>query len=293
VDEDLSLLASPDLSPRLLDNSTLSDTNFIETNYDATSSEEKMPAQPEGSNGEAGLTPPECTTARATTETPDGTMTPPSTEEVDADVNHLAAGRGTPPEINPLQGALIQTFQPGLSRLPWESQKKVYASILGGYRSSGGSSINMEVVMKVAYNQLEENGLVNALAQSQTHVNLLRQQKEFDEHSTAMRESTKRMVAAQELLIQEALKATECMRARMPSPSDREAPLVDTHSLLNKLMKASSELLEEKKRTLELTRELAAEKAQNKRARTDRGALDKFQHLDPQASSGCCEPHQH
>ena len=31
VDEDLSLLASPDLSPRLLDNSTLSDKDFIET----------------------------------------------------------------------------------------------------------------------------------------------------------------------------------------------------------------------------------------------------------------------
>ncbi len=61
--------------------------------------------------------------------------------------------------------------------------------------------------------------------------------------------------------------------------------MVDTHTLLNKLMKASTELLEEKKRTLELTRELAAERAQNKRARMDRGALDKFQHIDPEASS--------
>ncbi len=108
VDEDLSLLASPDLSPRLLDNPTLSDKDFIETNYDATSSEENVPPlpQPEGSNGEAGLSPPERTTARATTETPEGTMTPPSTEEatpVDAEVNRRTADRNTPPEVNLMQ----------------------------------------------------------------------------------------------------------------------------------------------------------------------------------------------
>jgi hypothetical protein len=133
---------------------------------------------------------------------------------------------------------------------------------------------------------LEENGQVNALAQSQTQVNLLRQQKEFDEHSTAVRESTKRMVEAQELLFQEALRATECMRARMPSPNGKGTSLVDAHSVLNKLMEAQTELLEEKKRTLELTRELAAERAQNKRARTEKGSQDKFQHLNPEASSG-------
>ena len=114
VDEDLSLLASPDLSPRLLDNSTLSDKDFIETNYDATSSEEKVPSLPqsEGSNGEAGLSPQERTTARATTETPEETMTPPSTEEatpVDVEVNRRTADRDTPPKVNLLQEALIPT----------------------------------------------------------------------------------------------------------------------------------------------------------------------------------------
>jgi hypothetical protein len=85
-------------------------------------------------------------------------MTPPSTEEatpVDAEVNRRTAGKNTPPVVNLMQGALIPTIQPGLSRMEWEKQKKVCASILGGYRSSGGSSINMEVVMRVAYNQLE------------------------------------------------------------------------------------------------------------------------------------------
>lgn len=49
--------------------------------------------------------------------------------------------------------------------------------MLDGYKSSGGSPINLEVVMMVAFNQLEGNDHDNIMAQSQAHFNYQRQQK--------------------------------------------------------------------------------------------------------------------
>jgi hypothetical protein len=76
------------------------------------------------------------------------------------------------------------------------------------------------------------------------------------------------VLAAQEDLITEALKAKESLRTQMTCPSGKEESDSQVHQLLIKLEKVSAESLEEKKRSLELCRELAAEKQQNKRART-------------------------
>ncbi len=62
---------------------------------------------------------------------------------------------------------------------------------------------------------------------------------------------------------------------QMSSPSGKEEGGSEVHQLLVKLEKVSAELLEEKKRSLELHRELAAEKQQNKRVRTGMIELDK------------------
>jgi hypothetical protein len=70
--------------------------------------------------------------------------------------------------------------------------------MLDGYKSSGGSSINLEAVMMVAFNQLDSNDHGNIMAQNQTRFNYQRQQKEIKEQSTIIRESTARVVAAQE-----------------------------------------------------------------------------------------------
>jgi hypothetical protein len=82
------------------------------------------------------------------------------------------------------------------------------------------------------------------------------------------------VLAAQEELIKEALRAKDSLRAQMGSSSGKEAGYTDVHQLLVKLEKVSAELLEEKKRSLELCRELAAEKQQNKRVRTGAVELD-------------------
>ncbi len=129
--------------------------------------------------------------------------------------------------------------------------------------------------MMVAFNQLESNDHVNIVAQSQTHFNYQRQQKEIEEQSTIIRESTARVVAAQEELIRETLKVKDSLRAQMSSPSGKEEGGSEVHQLLVKLEKVSAELLEEKKRSLELCREQAAEKQQNKRVRTGVIELDK------------------
>ncbi len=85
--------------------------------------------------------------------------------------------------------------------------------MLDGYKSSGESSINLEDVMMVAFNQLEGSDQVNIMAQNQTDLNYQRQQKELEEQSAFIRESTARVLAAQEELITEALKAKDCLRA--------------------------------------------------------------------------------
>ena len=129
--------------------------------------------------------------------------------------------------------------------------------------------------MMVAFNQLEGNDHVNIMAQSQTHFNYQRQQKEIEEQSTIIRESTARVVAAQEELIKEALKAKDSLRVQMSSPSGKKEGGSEVHQLLVKLETVSAELLEEKTRSLDLCRELAAEKQQNKRVRTGVLELDK------------------
>ncbi len=80
-----------------------------------------------------------------------------------------------------------------------------------GYTSPGGTQINLEALMMVAYaqNQQDGSGQVNLLAQSRTQINLLtyKNQKELKVQGATIKESTARVIAAQEQLIQEAYKA--------------------------------------------------------------------------------------
>ena len=83
--------------------------------------------------------------------------------------------------------------------------------------------------MMVAFNQLDGNDHVNAMAQNQTHFNFQRQQKEIEEQSTIIKESTARVLAAQEELIREALRAKESLRAQMGGSSGKEEGYTDVH----------------------------------------------------------------
>jgi hypothetical protein len=122
-------------------------------------------------------------------------------------LNPIQANKENPSHIEP-------PFNPsGLSTLQWAKQKQVCGQMLDGYKSSGESSINLEDVMMVAFNQLEGSDQVNIMAQNQTDLNYQRQQKELEEQSAFIRESTARVLAAQEELITEALKAKDCLRA--------------------------------------------------------------------------------
>jgi hypothetical protein len=71
------------------------------------------------------------------------------------------------------------------------------------------------------------------------------------------------------------LKAKESLRAQMTSPSGKEESGSQIHQLRIRLEQVSAKLLEEKKRTLDLCRELAIEKQQNKRPRTSLLELNK------------------
>ena len=87
--------------------------------------------------------------------------------------------------------------------------------MLDGYKSSGGSPINLEAVMMVTFNQLEGNDHDNAMAQSQTHFNYQRQQKkEMEEQSTIIRQSTAHVMSNGNLL---STKAWACWSRRVLS----------------------------------------------------------------------------
>jgi hypothetical protein len=278
--------STPDSSTDLLDKDGPDD---FELNYNGTSSDENV-----GGRDEEGSAPQEEIVAGADPNTPEGTMTPPSSADTtpqDVFNNQLTAIRQLPIQINPPgqtdalnpnqterenPSQIESPFNPsGLSTLQWKKQKQVSGRMLEGYKSSGGSPINLEAVMMVAFNQLEGNDQVNIMAQSQTRFSYQRQQKEIEEQSTIIRESTARVLAAQEELIREALKAKDSLRAQMSSPNGKEEDGSEVHQLLVKLEKVSAELLEEKKHSLELCRELAAEKQQNKQVRTGMIELDK------------------
>jgi hypothetical protein len=206
-----------DLNPDLMDKSADGD---FDLDYNATSSEDNM-----GGGVEESGAPQQDSVAGTGSNTPEGTMTPPSPADTTPqdNINNHTTIRQMPSQINPPgQTETLNTnqaknenpsqteipFNPsGLSTLQWAKQKQVYGRMLDGYKSSGGSPINLEAVMMVAFNQLESNDHVNIMAQSQTHFNYQRQQKEIEEQSTIIRESTARVVAAQEELIREALRA--------------------------------------------------------------------------------------
>jgi hypothetical protein len=171
---------STDLLDKELDN--------FELNYDGTSSEDN-----EGGREEKSSPPQEESIAGTGSNTPEGTMTPPSpadTAPQDNLNNPQSTIRHTPSRINPPgQTETLNPNQtkngnpsqseipfnpPGLSTLQWAKQKQVYGRMLDGYKSSGGTPINLEAVMMVAFNQLDSNEHVNVMAQSQTYFNFQR-----------------------------------------------------------------------------------------------------------------------
>jgi hypothetical protein len=113
--------------------------------------------------------------------------------------------------------------------------------------------------MMVAFSQNQLGyDQINVMARNQTQFIHQRQQKEYEEQSTLIRQSTARVVAvaAQEELIKEALVAKESLLAQMTSPSGKGESHSQIQQLRLQLEEVSAELLEEKKRSLELYIEL-------------------------------------
>jgi hypothetical protein len=134
--------------------SSKDDLPDTELNFDSSSRDESM----EGRVEEA-TKPPEDSVAATESNTPEGTMvtsSPTDTTSQENTVNQPTAIRLMPKPINPS----------ALSTLQWAKQKQVSGRMLDGYESSGGSPINLEAVMMVAFNQLESSGQVNIMAQN-------------------------------------------------------------------------------------------------------------------------------
>jgi hypothetical protein len=129
--------STPDLNPDLMDKSANDD---FELDYDATSNEDNM-----GGGVEESAAPQEDSVAEAGSNTPEGTMTPPSpanTAPLDDLINPQSTIRQMPSLINPPgqtetlnpnqtknenPSQLETPFNPsGLSTLQWAKQKQVY-----------------------------------------------------------------------------------------------------------------------------------------------------------------------
>jgi hypothetical protein len=123
--------------------------------------------------------------------------------------------------------------------------------MLDGYKSPGGSHINMDALMMVGFNAMQPN----ITAQSQFY--MAKQQQQFlEEQNAIVRQSTAKLLMAQEELTNEAIKAKEELVARTGSGGTDARK----KGLLDEVAALSEELLVERKKSLELLRELNREK---------------------------------
>ena len=118
--------------------------------------------------------------------------------------------------------------------------------MLDGYKSPGGSHINMDALMMVGFSAMQPS----IAAQSQFY--LAKQQQQFlEEQNATVRQSTAKLLMAQEELTNEAIKAKEELMARTSS-GGADARIKE---LLDEVAALSEELLVERKKSLELFRE--------------------------------------
>jgi hypothetical protein len=132
--------------------------------------------------------------------------------------------------------------------------------MLDGYRSPGGSLLNMDALMMVGFAAIQPS----MAAQSQHNMSmfLAKQQQVFmEEQNEMVRTSTAKLLLAQEELTQEAIRAKREISTTIGSCG----PETRIGQLLQQVTVLTCELLEMKKKKLELTRELREEKDINKR----------------------------
>jgi hypothetical protein len=95
------------------------------------------------------------------------------------------------------------TFNPpGISTTQYANIKQAYGQMLDGYKSPGGSHINMDALMMVGFTAMQPS------ITAQSHFLMAKQQQQFmDEQNAIVRQSTAKLLTTQEELTNEAIKA--------------------------------------------------------------------------------------
>jgi hypothetical protein len=95
------------------------------------------------------------------------------------------------------------TFNPpGISTSQYANIKQAYGQMLDGYKSPGGSHINMDALMMVGFNAMQP------IITAQSQLFMAKQHQQFlDEQNAIVRQSTAKLLMAQEELTTEAIKA--------------------------------------------------------------------------------------
>jgi hypothetical protein len=168
------------------------------------------------------------------------------------------AGQDQNPPLTGKQSPLSGQFNPtGLSPTQWERQKSLFTDLLGGYTSPGGSHVNIQNLMMLAFtqNQHEGNNQYNIMAQSQLHINIMAQQQKelLGKQAAAIQEGTDKVLAAQNALILG-------MQTKLKEDNSR------VKELLARLTDLELALKVEKIKSMEFQRNLLVERQHKRRA---------------------------
>jgi hypothetical protein len=209
-----------------------SDGSGLDLDYGATSSDEEKPAeiptleealplnsQPEYS--EPNIQPVQ---AEQNIQTPSENIQPPvGKETIKRTIKPSGQDQKSP--LTGKQSPLPGQFNPtGLSPTQWERQKSMFSDVLEGYTSPGGTSVNIQNLMMLAFtqNQLDGNNQLNIMTQNQMHISMMAQQQKelLERQAAAIQEGTDKVLAAQQEMI-------EHLRTKQKENDSRVMPVND------------------------------------------------------------------
>jgi hypothetical protein len=111
-------------------------------------------------------------------------------------ITHLPNDEPLTGKQSPLPGQFNPT---GLSPTQWERQKSLFTDVLGGYTSPGGTHVNIQNLVMLAFtqNQHESNSHLNIMAQSQMHIDMMAQQQKelLEQQAAAIQAGTDKVLA--------------------------------------------------------------------------------------------------
>jgi hypothetical protein len=249
----------------------------LDLDYDPTSSdeekpielnhtEETLPLDNQLERPEPGIQPAQ---AEQTIQPPSGTIqSPVGKETIKTTIKPSDQDQKSP--LTGKQSPLPGQFNPtGLSPTQWERQKSMFADVLEGYTSPGGTRVNIQNLMMLAFtqNHHEGNSQLNIMTQGQMHISMMAQQKELLEQQAAVIQAgTDTVLAAQKEMIEHLRMKQEEDATKEKEDMVNRSMREEMTQLMTRLEELEMALKMERIKCLEFEKDLLQERENKRRA---------------------------